>query len=92
MGHCGLRKPGTHRGKLKPVNGARAPFRTRKFFHGLDQPAQPRGLAISGTPRLRLSAHGPSPSLPACKSPIVGNSGAANSFRSDLARKKIPQM
>jgi hypothetical protein len=59
MGHCGLRKPGTHRGKLKPVNGARAPFRTGKLFHGLDQPAQPRGLAISGTPRLRLSAHGP---------------------------------
>ena len=30
----------------------------------------------------------PSPSLSACKSPIVGNSGAANSFRTDLARKK----
>jgi hypothetical protein len=34
----------------------------------------------------------PSPSLPACKSPLVDNSSAINSFHTDRRRKKILQM
>jgi hypothetical protein len=45
-----LGQPNPNCRQLKPVGSTRAPIGTRQLLHGVDQPQQPQGLALAGSP------------------------------------------